>query len=225
MRLSEKPHCCGLATSPVVHATGPTLAGHRLRAGAYSSPCRKRMTEPTVPRRPLAHPCAGQGSEREPSPLCQPPRDRGIQRRRTRTPSIDELPRGDRTIRWFGHHLLRHTVPVTPSSRSSLGRDDSLTACTPPTEHRSSTSATHTTRGHTREPRPPPALQPGNDSHPSLAVTAPKELDLCRLTLDHGPGTPVATRQSPWKTTHPSRSPTEPPRPPRRSTTTKRCPW
>lgn len=119
-------------TSRVVHATWPTWAGRPCRKGALSSPIR---TDQPSPRCPVARFETDPWESRPrlgPSSLCQPPRDRGIQRRRARTPSIDELPRGDRTIRRLGHRLLRHTVSVTPSSRSSLGRGDSLTACTPP---------------------------------------------------------------------------------------------
>jgi len=107
--------------------------GLRVRGWGVFFPRPEGATEPAVPRRPRwPLPAEATSYLRRPSPLCWPPRDRGIQRRRARTPSIDKLPRGDRTIRRLGHRLLRHTVFVTPSHRSPLGRGDSLTACTPP---------------------------------------------------------------------------------------------
>jgi hypothetical protein len=68
-------------------------------------------------------------------------------------------------------HGARH-AELSPAART--GRAASRRARLP-TENRLPTSATHTTRGHTREPRSPSALQMGSDAEAPLVVTASKE--------------------------------------------------
>lgn len=130
--------CCGPGDSRhLAHVGGPRA----LDRGVFF-PCLACVTDPTVSRHPeIALLRSATAQPPESSSLCWPPRERGIQLRQARTPSIDELPRGDRMGRRLGHHLPHHTVPVTSSFRlfARMGATASRRAHLPP-EHRSSTS-------------------------------------------------------------------------------------
>lgn len=195
--------------------------GSSLSTGASCSP--KESSEPDrrcpVTRR-WRRPHEAWRSTAGPSSLCRPPRDRGIRRRRARTPSIGKLPRGDRTTRRLCHRRRRHTVLVTPSSRSPLGRGDSLTACTPPDrEPLANLCNPHDPRTHPRASAPIRTAD-GQRRRSAAGGNRIEGTDLCRLPLDHGPGIPVATR-SRYAGIYLPRNHSESPRPARGSVTTK----